>query len=90
MTDDRMYTLADGREFPWNSELPRIEREVIALHVANLRGRDLAMRQRYLEDVKRSEGQASHDKVAAAYDDDWKARKAAADEAKARSERAKA
>jgi len=71
------YVLADGRDVPENSPLARIEREVRAQHLSNMR--QLAgtePRRMYLSQVERSEGKASRDALAAEYLADWEKRKA--------------
>lgn len=79
------YLLSDGREVPEGSPLARIEREVRAQHLSNLRQLSgTEPRRMYLCQVERSEGKASRDALAAEYLADWEKRKAHADRLKAK------
>lgn len=74
-----MYILADGREFPENTHLPRIERHCLAADIARLRsfGRDQEGRRREFDRIHRSMGNAYAERLRVAYDEDRERRKAA-------------
>lgn len=79
MSSEQTVRLIDGREFPADSVLVRIERDVMAEHLQRMRGiRNASDRRVYLDGVERSQGKAWRDALAAEYAADWERRKAAA------------
>lgn len=76
MATEQFVTLLDGREMPSGCVLVRIEREVMADHMRNMRGiRRADDRRVYLDGVERSQGKAWRDALAAEYAQDWERRK---------------
>lgn len=73
-----MYTLADGREFPENTHLPRIERHCLAADIKKLRsfGRDIEGRRREFDRIHRAMGNAYAERLRAEYDADRERQKA--------------
>lgn len=66
-----LITLLDGREMPEKCELVRMEREVLASHVAAMWRLDTVGRREYLAGVQRSQGQAWRDAVARLFLAEW-------------------
>lgn len=73
---DDDYVLPDGRVLPYNSVPARIDREVRAEHIANMRRLDTGGRRAYLQRVERSEGPESVARLKAAFLEVWETRKA--------------
>lgn len=71
------YTLPDGRVLPYDSHPARIDREVRAMHVAQMLRTDTEGRRAYLARVEKSEGKESMEALKSAFLRAWEARRAA-------------